>query len=399
MVWEQRVSVIVMLTRLNENSVKMCHCYWPTNNTAVNVGAAAAATAAVNLAATGSSSKMSSSNSNLNNTDNDDNNSSSSIGKKMKQQQLASSNSPLLQAGAEATASNNTNSSTNNITTNSNGARRSSVTSVFNSCEARTLNGGNNLPIIANGELNNNILCFEIISSQPLNSSSSLEDEVIGESDNDGVSHKGRDANGSRNGGTRKGNGNGNGKKTASTTNNNPSSKSKATTTTDTNTINTLTQTQEQVANQKATRFEVHLVSEHVSSSDYLVRNMYMINRSTGETRTITQFHYLAWPECGVPDNVKSFLQFRRKVHKSYRNLKSPILVHCSDGAGRSGTYTLIDTILERIKNGAKEIDPRATLEHLRDQRVGLCATQKQFEFVLVALAEEIQIILNALPH
>lgn len=126
---------------------------------------------------------------------------------------------------------------------------------------------------------------------------------------------------------------------------------------------------------------------------------MCLVNRSTGETRTITQFHYLNWPEGGVPDNVKNFLLFRRKVHKSYRNLKSPILVHCSDGAGRSGTYTLIDIILERIRNGAKEIDPMATLVHLREQRVGLCANLSQFEFVLMALAEEIQIILDALPQ
>lgn len=379
MVWEQRVSVIVMLTRLNENSSKMCHCYWPTNSVAVNVGAAVGSSSPAVISSASPSSKMSSSSSNLNTE-------SESFDKKKQQQQqqqqpASSSNSPLLQAGAEATAlmnasNNNTtgNNNNNNGGSNSGAQRRSSVTSVFNSCEARAaLNGGNNLPIIANGALNNNVLCFEIISS-PLDSSSSssasasqsssLEHE-IGSSDNvDG--------------------------KTANNFKSKASMTSAAKTTSETTTS---------VVNQKATRFEVHLVSEHVSSSDYLVRNMYMINRSTGETRTITQFHYLAWPECGVPDNVKSFLQFRRKVHKSYRNLKSPILVHCSDGAGRSGTYTLIDIILERIKNGAKEIDPRATLEHLRDQRVGLCATQKQFEFVLVALAEEIQIILNALPH
>lgn len=146
-------------------------------------------------------------------------------------------------------------------------------------------------------------------------------------------------------------------------------------------------------------RFEVHLVSEHVSSSDYLVRNMYIINRLTGETRTISQFHYLAWPDNGVPANVKSLLNFRRKVHKSFRAPNSPILVHCSDGAGRSGSYVLIDLILERIKTGAKEIDLRATLEHIRDQRIACCATQKQFEFALVALAEEIQLIVDALPQ
>lgn len=38
--------------------------------------------------------------------------------------------------------------------------------------------------------------------------------------------------------------------------------------------------------------FEVHLVSEHVWCEDYLVRSVYLKNTRTGETRTVTQFHF-----------------------------------------------------------------------------------------------------------
>lgn len=287
MIWEQGISVIVMLTRLNENSVKMCSSYWPTDSaiggcphspagtsTAAATSAAAAAAAVATAMAT------------------------------------ATNTAPI--STADKTASNGHLDS-----------RRGSVTSVYSGSAAKN----HQQPIVANGNVASNVIQFELPIIQ-----------------------------------TNGNNGNANGNASQSV------------------------------------KFEVHLVSEHVSSTDYLVRNMYIINRKTGETRTITQFHYLSWPENGVPTNVKSFLQFRRKVNKSYRDPKSPILVHCSDGAGRSGTYTLIDIILERIKNGTKEIDPRATLEHLREQRVGLCATQKQFEFVMVALAEEIQLIIDSLP-
>lgn len=296
MIWEQGISVIIMLTRLNENNSKMCHCYWPTTI--------------------------------------------SSSGEQIQQHQASVSDQ---QESADVAASGKPN------------GRRGSVTSVFNAARqglshANGAHQASSAPIIANGELNNNMLVFDMVTySAPFSSSSEFDEEDENQasgSDND---------------------------------------KSRL-----------ISKSHQQP---KVTRFEVHLVSEHVSSSDYLVRNMYLINRTSGETRTITQFHYLSWPLNGVPNNAKSLLQFRRKVHKSYRNLKSPILVHSGDGAGRSGTYTLIDIILERIKNGAKEIDPLATLEHLRDQRIGLCATQYQYEFVLVALAEEIQIILNALPQ
>lgn len=143
--------------------------------------------------------------------------------------------------------------------------------------------------------------------------------------------------------------------------------------------------------------YEVHLVSEHIWCDDYLIRSFYLKNLKTSETRTVTQFHFLSWPENGVPPNAKSILEFRRKVNKSYRGRSCPIVAHCSDGTGRTGTYVLIDMVLNRMSKGAKEIDIAATLEHIRDQRFGMVKTKAQFEYVLTAVAEEVQAILKAL--
>ncbi|CAH0395282.1 unnamed protein product [Bemisia tabaci] len=144
--------------------------------------------------------------------------------------------------------------------------------------------------------------------------------------------------------------------------------------------------------------YEVHLVSEHIWCDDYLVRSFYLKNLKTSETRTVTQFHFLSWPDGGVPSNTKALLEFRRKVNKSFRGRSCPIVVHCSDGVGRTGTYCLLDMVLNRMAKGAKEIDIAATLEHIRDQRAGAVATKQQFQFVLAAVAEEVQAILRALP-
>ena len=145
--------------------------------------------------------------------------------------------------------------------------------------------------------------------------------------------------------------------------------------------------------------YEVHLVSEHIWCDDYLVRSFYLKNLKTGETRTVTQFHYLSWPENGVPSNIKSLLEFRRKVNKSYKGRSCPIVVHCSDGVGRTGTYILIDMVLNRLAKGAKEIDIAASLEHVRDQRMAMVKSNFQFEFVLLAVADEVQAILKALSN
>ena len=88
---------------------------------------------------------------------------------------------------------------------------------------------------------------------------------------------------------------------------------------------------------------------------------------------------------------------------------------------GRSGTYCLIDMVLNRLSkgegnpcclyvltfedlqlfccaSGAKEIDIAATLEHIRDQRASMVRTREQFEFALACVAEEVHSVLKTLP-
>ncbi|XP_067843104.1 receptor-type tyrosine-protein phosphatase-like N [Heptranchias perlo] len=145
--------------------------------------------------------------------------------------------------------------------------------------------------------------------------------------------------------------------------------------------------------------YEVNLISEHIWCEDFLVRSFYLKNVQSQETRTLTQFHFLSWPAEGTPSSTRPLLDFRRKVNKCYRGRSCPIIVHCSDGAGRTGTYTLIDMVLNRMSKGVKEIDIAATLEHIRDQRPGMVCTKDQFEFALTAVAGEVNAILKALPQ
>uniref|UniRef100_A0AAY5F2Q2 Protein tyrosine phosphatase receptor type Nb n=1 Tax=Electrophorus electricus TaxID=8005 RepID=A0AAY5F2Q2_ELEEL len=145
--------------------------------------------------------------------------------------------------------------------------------------------------------------------------------------------------------------------------------------------------------------YEVNLVSEHIWCNDFLVRSFYVKNVQTQETRTLTQFHFLSWPAQGIPTSTRPLLDFRRKVNKCYRGRSCPIIVHCSDGTGRTGTYILIDMVLNRMTKGVKEIDIAATLEHIRDQRPGMVCSKDQFEFALTAVAEEVNAILKALPQ
>uniref|UniRef100_A0A671KGL2 Receptor-type tyrosine-protein phosphatase-like N n=1 Tax=Sinocyclocheilus anshuiensis TaxID=1608454 RepID=A0A671KGL2_9TELE len=150
--------------------------------------------------------------------------------------------------------------------------------------------------------------------------------------------------------------------------------------------------------------YEVNLVSEHIWCKDFLVRSFYLKNVQTQETRTLTQFHLLSWPAQGIPSSTRPLLDFRSQYGRflllllKMNDLNGFPVLH-SDGTGRTGTYILIDMVLNRMAKGVKEIDIAATLEHIRDQRPSMVRTKDQFEFALTAVAEEVNAILKALPQ
>ena len=88
-------------------------------------------------------------------------------------------------------------------------------------------------------------------------------------------------------------------------------------------------------------------------------------------------------------------------MNKAASHPQIPLLVHCSGGVGRTGTYLLIDMALTRIQSGkwwvglvlsgcgyyndmehnyvfsgAKEINLAASVEHLRDNRPHMVKTK-----------------------
>ena len=46
-------------------------------------------------------------------------------------------------------------------------------------------------------------------------------------------------------------------------------------------------------------------------------------------TRDVTQFHFTAWPDHGVPSHATSLLAFLRKVRASVPEDAGPIVIHC----------------------------------------------------------------------
>ena len=89
----------------------------------------------------------------------------------------------------------------------------------------------------------------------------------------------------------------------------------------------------------------------------------------------VTQYHYLAWPDHGVPSNAIAMINFIKRVRKTHPYSRQDLLlVHCSAGVGRTGTFITLDYMLERIKQ-ENTINIYEFVSNLRKQRVLMVQT------------------------
>ena len=123
------------------------------------------------------------------------------------------------------------------------------------------------------------------------------------------------------------------------------------------------------------------------------------ISTGPGESRRISQLHYSGWPDFGVPTDPKHLLGLVRISRGEVQKLQNsqyepPVLVHCSAGCGRTGTFCTVDSVVatleSRLQNNWKQElfhvpDTESedliakTVEDFRLQRLSMVQTLKQF--------------------
>ncbi|XP_060587158.1 receptor-type tyrosine-protein phosphatase T-like [Ruditapes philippinarum] len=132
--------------------------------------------------------------------------------------------------------------------------------------------------------------------------------------------------------------------------------------------------------------------------SQFVTRTFQVIKEgSKQKPRTVTQYHFTAWPDKGVPKYASSLVQFINKVKYDSVEQNGPIVVHCSAGVGRTGTFIALDFLTEQGK-ALGYIDVLGTISAFRSQRVCLVQTLDQYIFVHHALVESLMLPTSALP-
>ncbi|XP_066880419.1 receptor-type tyrosine-protein phosphatase epsilon isoform X5 [Kogia breviceps] len=116
-------------------------------------------------------------------------------------------------------------------------------------------------------------------------------------------------------------------------------------------------------------------LSEAISIRDFLVTFNQTLARQEEQTRVVRQFHFHGWPEIGIPAEGKGMIELIAAVQKQQQQTGDhPITVHCSAGAGRTGTFIALSNILERVKAEGL-LDVFQAVKSLRLQRPHMVQT------------------------
>ncbi|XP_065059843.1 tyrosine-protein phosphatase non-receptor type 9-like isoform X2 [Rhopilema esculentum] len=164
----------------------------------------------------------------------------------------------------------------------------------------------------------------------------------------------------------------------------------------------------------KSTRFESITVQNLgvVESTDYIVRKLEVQSKEGNPPHRVTHFQFTAWPDYGVPESADKLLDVMNQV-RTFQNLttdlddiresipshstsspekglvsqESPLIVHCSAGIGRTGTYITTDVCLREF-DATGTVDIQSTVQRIRRQRALAVQTEEQYAFCYSALLE-----------
>ena len=120
------------------------------------------------------------------------------------------------------------------------------------------------------------------------------------------------------------------------------------------------------------------------------------VTAPNGDKKELRHYWFDSWPDHGVPENSlgefypDNALHMLTSARTEQRRLaefghgEAPLLVHCSAGIGRTGTFITIDHAMDAIKSQSK-VDMNDIVLHIRQDRMGMIQHTSQYKFAYQA--------------
>ncbi|KAJ8040471.1 Receptor-type tyrosine-protein phosphatase T [Holothuria leucospilota] len=127
------------------------------------------------------------------------------------------------------------------------------------------------------------------------------------------------------------------------------------------------------------------VLEECTGFADYIIRKLNVIQLNGA--RVIHQLHYVSWPDMGTPKQPTPLIAFVKQAKLIHREKKTPMVVHCSAGVGRTGTFIALYSLLDNVLND-EYVHVFDFVKKMRENRVNMVQTGKQYVFLYRCLME-----------
>uniref|UniRef100_A0A672MN43 Protein tyrosine phosphatase, non-receptor type 23, a n=1 Tax=Sinocyclocheilus grahami TaxID=75366 RepID=A0A672MN43_SINGR len=134
------------------------------------------------------------------------------------------------------------------------------------------------------------------------------------------------------------------------------------------------------------------------STPTHIERMIGLQYRDQSLRRTVVHIQFTSWPELGLPESKSNLIRFIQEVHGHYllqRPLHTPVVVHCSSGVGRTGTFCLLYAALQEIEAGNGISDLIQLVRKMRQQRKNMLQEKLHLKFCYEAVLKHTEQVLQ----
>ncbi|XP_030208989.1 receptor-type tyrosine-protein phosphatase O isoform X2 [Gadus morhua] len=124
----------------------------------------------------------------------------------------------------------------------------------------------------------------------------------------------------------------------------------------------------------------VEMLTE-IEFPDWTIRNFRL--GYADESQDVLHLNYTSWPDHGVPtvNAIESILSFVEIVRHQADQSKESVVVHCSAGVGRTGTFMALDRLMQHLREH-EYADVLGMVSEMRSHRLSMVQTEEQYVFI-----------------
>ena len=135
-------------------------------------------------------------------------------------------------------------------------------------------------------------------------------------------------------------------------------------------------------------KYTIKLTSQMDVIEKYVVVRYLEVYLDNQVIHTITHYHVNCWEEHSIPLQQIGFQVLEDLIWKVEEHKHSPVLIHCSDGIGRTGTFISLFNIIKCLhaQKEANEESPMLNIfnvvRKLREERYGMVTDFVQYKYI-----------------